>query len=116
MWRAQSSRGRVLFHPTRLQRLVAGDSAAHYAYLFERRTTQSRVLGLLGVTALAISVSKANCGGGYDGCAYDWGFNSAGFTMLVSGSALSAMSALFHVSASRAGMRAVWWNNERYTR
>lgn len=104
------------FIPTPLTRLVAGDSAMYYARRFERRSKQSVGLLVLGAAVMVFSVSKADCGGTYDGCQYDYGFSSPGFNTLLAGAVLSGIGAHLQVRAMRAGARAVWWNNERFAR
>jgi hypothetical protein len=102
--------------PPRLSRVVAGDSALAYANLFERRSKQSTAMAILGGVLMAISVANAECGGAYSGCAYDWGFDSPGFPLLVAGAVSVGISAHFQVRAMRAGAKAVWWNNSRFAR
>ena len=102
--------------PPRLSRVVVGDSAVEYANLFERRTKQSTAMAVLGGVLMAISMANAECGGDYNGCAYDWGFDSPGFPLLVAGAVSVGISAHFQVRAHRAGEKAVWWNNARFAR
>jgi hypothetical protein len=102
--------------PPRLSRVVAGDSALAYATLFERRSTQATSLAILGGVLVGISVANAKCGGAYSGCAYDWGFDSPGFPLLLAGALSVGIGAHFQVRATRAGAKAVWWNNSRFAR
>src|SRR4051812_44577771 len=55
------------FIPTRLTRLVVGDSAMTYARRFETRSKQSVALVVLGGAIMAFSVSRADCGGAVAG-------------------------------------------------
>jgi hypothetical protein len=107
---------RMLIIPAHLSRLVAGDSAMAYANLFERRSKQSTALVVLSGILIGISVSNAHCGGQYSGCAYDWGFNSAGFDLLAGGVVLTGLGVHFQERANQAGTQAVWWNNARFAR
>ena len=109
------ARQRIIL-PPRLSRFVVGDSAIRYANLFERRSKQSTALYVLSGVFVALSAFNAQCGGDYNGCAYDYGFDSPGFSLLITGGVLSVLGAGFHVSAQKAGARAVWWNNARYSR
>ena len=102
--------------PPRLSRVVAGDSAVAYANLFERRSKQGTAMAILGGILVAISVANAECGGDYNGCAYDWGFDSPGFPLLVAGTISVGIGAHFQVRAMRSAAKAVWWNNSRFAR
>jgi hypothetical protein len=102
--------------PPRLSRVVVGDSALAYANLFERRSKQATAMAVLGGVLMAISVANAECGGDYNGCAYDWGFNSPGFPLLLAGVASIGIGAHLQARGLRAGAQAVWWNNARYAR
>jgi hypothetical protein len=102
--------------PAHLSRVVSGDSAVAYANLFERRSKQATALAVLGGVLMAVSVANADCGGTYNGCAYDWGFDSPGFPLLLAGAVSVGIGAHFQVRAVRAGAKSVWWNNARYAR
>ena len=102
--------------PAHLSQVVSGDSALAYANLFERRSKQATALAVLGGVLMAVSVANADCGGTYNGCAYDWGFDSPGFPLLIGGAVMVGISASFQVRAVRAGAKSVWWNNARYAR
>jgi hypothetical protein len=104
------------FVPPHLTRFVAGDSARAYANKFERRSKQSIALFVLGGIFTGLSVAQARCGGQYSGCAYDYGFDSPGFNMLLAGGVMAAVGGGLQVSAAKAGHRAVWWNNARFAR
>jgi hypothetical protein len=87
-----------------------------YARRFERRSKQSVALMVLGGAVMIFSISKADCGGTYAGCKYDYGFNSPGFNTLLAGGVLSGTGAYLEMRALRSGAKAVWWNNERFAR
>jgi hypothetical protein len=105
-----------LIMPPKLSHFVVGDSALAYANLFERRSKQSTALYVLGVALVAISIANAECGGQYNGCAYDYGFDSPGFPLLIAGAVAGGLGAHFRVRATRAGQQAIWWNNARFAR
>lgn len=108
--------GQGLFGPPHLTRIVVGDSAMAYARLFERRSNQSMALLFLGGVVIGLSATQADCSGQYSGCAYDWGFGSPAFAMLLGGGILTGIGAHFQIRATRAGAKAVWWHNERFAR
>ena len=108
--------GQGLFGPPHLTELVAGDSAMRYARLFERRSKQSMALVVIGAVVMMGSTAAAECGGSYSGCAYDWGLKSTGFNVLLGGAVLTGVGINLQLRATRAGMKAVWWHNERFAR
>ena len=107
---------RGLFSRVHLARIVSGDSAKFYATRFEKNNRAAGLFKGLGVGLMAFSVLRAECSSRNNGCAYDWGINSPALKFLVGGMGSAIVGRLIEISAARQGAKAVWWNNERFSR
>ena len=101
------------FKPAAMTKLVVGDSAQRYAELFERRSRQSNAF-LVGtavfVTSTYVYIANRQCS---PDCGNE-NLIAGAFTVGSMGLLISGVS--LQVRAQRAAARAVWWNNERFSR
>jgi hypothetical protein len=90
-----------------LTALVAGDSATHYAVVFERKQVSGGVLSLVGGLLVLGGTIWAWADEGEPGAWTD----RPGFWVSVGGSALGLAGSIQLNQARTALSRAIWWNN-----
>jgi hypothetical protein len=108
------------FRPVAMTRIVAGDSAQMYAMQFERRMKQATTLQFIGGALLATAVGildSRDCQQNIiGGCDYRDNLDWVAGSLAVGGIVIAIPRMILQVKAQRAGAKAVWWNNERFSR
>ena len=105
-----------LFRGFRMQRLVDGDSAIHYAQRHDRFERRANFFGVVGL-ALEIGALISLQAGGCDASPFycdEWSTPAA---VMIFGSVTTLIvSTHYSVKAAKASTRAIWWHNSRYAR
>lgn len=108
------------FAPLRLTQVVAGDSATAYARTFERRSRQAGAFGFAGGVLMAgalIVLDRRECTENLVlGCDHHDNLDFVAAGLVIPGIGFTIAGGILQTKASRAGSRAIWWNNERYAR
>jgi hypothetical protein len=113
---------RGFFQPLRILPFVAGDSARHYATLYERNARRASRLGLAGLTLVVAGFIVA-LSSGCDAmptpfgetCRDDASGPIAG-SLLLGGFTLHLVEIPISIRGHQSLVRALWWHNSQYAR
>lgn len=110
------------FSPTRLTRVVEGDSATKYARSYERNTTRSGVFGLLsglmiGAAWIVADAYECDPDPTFGICTNtDDNYGIASIALIAGGFASAIVSGVLQQRAGRAASRAIFWHNANFAR